>query len=358
MFSKPLTTPPDRKFLLDWIEQDVLLSKAGVRARNVVAELVGKIPEVKKLVETPQTSPHHAEGPTVEAHLVRILSVLFAVTGSITPWSPSVGEGPRGSPVGATPEGGLLDIEEFVREKILFAEWKSLFSTITQNEKFLSAYAFAHDLGKAECVKIDDAGRVHYLGHDRAGASSSYAYAREAILKYFGLPSSSAKLLTELIRLHMDIITTFQSSANIAEFRAFVALAGRAGLNKELFLDLAPACLFLDAVAGSLEEVDGRRFHDMTPLINWHRAEREAMPERHEAREAGEKKASKMAVKKAYADANLSPEEVFELLGTPIGPVRGEVMKKIDELVKNHEAKIDFGEQTEEIRKRAKNVKL
>jgi len=339
MFSKPLITPPNRKFLLDWIEQDVLLSAAGERAKKLVAELAGNIPEVKKLVETSQTPPHHAEGPTAEAHLIRILAVLFYI----------------GSTQRSTPTQNL---EEFAREKTFSVEWLSLFSIIAQNEKFLSVYAMTHDLGKTECVKIDDTGRVHYDGHDRIGASAVYAPAREAILKYFDLPSSSAKLLTELIRLHMDIINTFIASPNVAEFKAFVALAGRAGLNKELFLDLVPACLFLDAVAGSLEEVDGKRFHDMTPLLNWYRAEREAMPERHDAREAGEKKASKMAVKKAYADANLSPEEVFELLGTPIGPVRGEVMKKIDELVRNPEAKVDFGEKTEEIRKRARNVIL
>jgi hypothetical protein len=260
-----------------------------------------------------------------------------------------------------------LGIEEFAREKTLSAEWVSLFSTISTNEKFLSAYAMAHDLGKPECVSVTTdplypPGRgkelVHYPGHDRAGAGPAYAYAREAILKYFDLQSSSAKLLTELIRLHMDIITTFTASPNAAEFKAFAALAGRAGLNKELFLDLAPACLFLDAVAGSLHSDGGSKFHDLTPLLNWYRAEREAMPERHEAREAGEKKASKMAVKKAYADAHLSPEEIFELLGTPIGPIRGEIMKKIDELVRNHEAEVDFGDHTAEIRHRASNVKL
>jgi hypothetical protein len=335
MFSKPLTPPPDRVFLLDWIEKDVLVSEAGEKARSIVAELAGKLPEVKKLIDCPQTPPHHAEGSMVESHLVRILSVLFYI--------------------GSTPTS---NIEEFAREKTLSAEWVSLFSTIATNEKFLSAYAMAHDLGKPECLKTDDGGRVHYLGHDRAGASPAYAYAREAILKYFGLQSFSAKLLTELIRLHMDIITTFTASPNAAEFKAFAALAGRAGLNKELFLDLAPTCLFLDAVAGSLHAEGDSKFHDLTPLLNWYRAEREAMPERHEAREAGEKRASKMAVKKAYADAHLSPEEIFELLGTPIGPIRGEIMKKIDELVRNHDAKVDFGEHTEEIRRRVANVKL
>jgi hypothetical protein len=346
MFSKPLTTPPDRVFLLEWIEKDVLVSEAGEKARKVVAELAGKLPEIQKLVDCPQTPPHHAEGPTVESHLVRMLALIL-----------SVGEGFR---------RGLVDIEEFAREKTFSAEWASLFSTISTNDKFLSAYALAHDLGKPECVTRTPSDspmnggeeRIHYPGHDRAGASSTYAYAREAILKYFDLQSSNAKLMTELIRLHMDIITTFTAAPNAVELKAFAALAGRAGLNKDLFLDLAPACLFLDAVAGSLHSDGSSKSHDLTPLLNWYRAEREVMPERHEAREAGEKKASKMAVKKAYADAHLSPEEIFELLGTPIGPIRGEIMKKIDDLVRNPDAKVDFGEQTEEIRRRAANVNL
>ncbi len=349
MFGQPIATPPDRVFLLEWIEKDVLLSEAGEGARSVVAELSAKLPEVKKLVETPQTPPHHAEGPTVGSHLVRMLAIIQSTTSR-----PLLASGT-----------GPLTIEEFAREKTLSAEWLSLFSAISANKKFLSAYAMAHDLGKAECVTAtpsDPPGRgkdhVHYPGHDRVGASPQFAYAREAILKYFELPSSSAKLLTELIRLHMDIINTFTASPNVAEFKAFAALAGRAGLNKDLFLDLAPACLFLDAVAGSLHSDGSTKSHNLTPLINWYLAEREAMPERHEAREAGEKKASKMAVKKAYADAGLSPEEIFALLGTPIGPVRGEIMKKIDELVKNPATVVDFGEQTEEIRRRAVNVKL
>ncbi|MFA5947167.1 MAG: hypothetical protein WC813_04055 [Patescibacteria group bacterium] len=358
MFGKPVSTPPDRVFLLDWIEQDVLLSEAGERARKIVAELAKKLPEVQKLVDCSQTPPHHAEGPTVESHLVRILSVLFAIQSSTSRPLASISSATLMDRRVLASGTGPSSIEEFAREKTLSAEWTSLFSTIATNEKFLSAYVMAHDLGKPECVKTDELGRVHYLGHDRVGASPAFAYAREAILKYFELPSSSAKLLTELIRLHMDIITTFTASPSAAEFRAFAALAGRAGLNKDLFLDLAPVCLFLDAVAGSLHS-DGRtKSHDLTPLLNWYRAEREAMPERHEAREAGEKKASKMAVKKAYADAHLSPEEIFELLGTPIGPIRGEIMKKIDELVKNPDTKVDFGEHTAEIRRRASNVKL
>lgn len=335
MFTPPPTTPPDRKFLLDVIERDILPSEAGEKARSIVAELAEKLPEVKKLIDAPQTPPHHAEGPTIQSHLERTLAVLLGAS-ALSPAS----------------------IEEFAREKTLSAEWISLFSTISANEQFLSAYVLAHDLGKPESLKTDEAGRVHYLGHDRAGASQTYAYARDAILKHFGLASSSAKLLTELIRLHMDIINTFTASPNAVEFKAFAALASRAGLNKDLFLDLAPACLFLDAVAGSLHSEGGVKTHDMTPLVNWYRAEREAMPERHEAREAGEKKASKMAVKKAYADAHLSPEEIFELLGTPIGPIRGEIIKKVEEVVRDPDAKVDFGERTEEIRKRAKNVRL
>ncbi|MFA5945609.1 MAG: hypothetical protein WC802_01710 [Patescibacteria group bacterium] len=333
------TIPLDRIFLLSWIEQSVLSSSAGDKAKDVVAELAQKLPEIKKLVETPQSPPHHAEGPTVESHVVRMLAVLLALTD----------------------EAPAVMFEEFAREKDLVFEWASMLETIRSHKAFLSAYAVLHDIGKPECLKLDADQRVHYPGHDRAGAGQPYAYARDAVMRYFELPVSSSKMMTELIRLHMDVLTVFAKSADVQQFMAFSALAGRAGVNKDVFLDLVPACLFLDGVAGSLHSnplENSKPSHDLAPLIHWYRAEREVMPERHNVRELNAGKGAKLALKKAYASVGLSPEAVFELLGTPIGPVRGEIMRSIQELVEDPASKVDFGEHTKEIRGRAEKARV
>jgi hypothetical protein len=381
MFHREALSLPETKLLLSFIEQDVLPSEHFTRAQKVFTEVSKEIPEVLTLGYTPQGPRHHAEGPRVEAHITRMLACLFYLNST---------------------NFSLELIEDFAREKSFTAEVRSLQKTLKEQEAFLTAYAFCHDLGKPLCltfkvlagkkgesVRIIDAEQfdklyrafaahrgeesaektvaafydeygivTHYIGHDRAGASPEFSKAREAVLKHFGVSLSSAKLMTELIRHHMDVLTAFTRGVDTVEYTAFTALAGRLGLNKEMFLDMAVAGMFLDAVAGSLHYEEGTFSHAVTPLLNWYRAEREVAPERHEEREHAEKRAGKLVLKKAYDAAGLSPEKVFELLNTPIGPIRGEVMKKIDELVQNPEADIDFGEHTAELRRRAAYIKL
>jgi hypothetical protein len=323
--------PIDRVFLLPWIEEEVLPSE---RAVAMFSEIALRVPEVAALEKTPQSPPFHAEGKFVRSHVERMVAVLLSLNTKST----------------------ILFLEEAAREKELHLEFERLLETLKSHHDFFLSYAFSHDLGKPKCVSFEGE-KVHYFGHDRVGAGTEFTQAREKILSEFNVSHSHAKMLTELIRLHMEILTTFSRSAEVHRYQAFAAIASKAGLNKDLFLELAAGAIFLDACVGSLHQENGQTFHSLQPIINFYRAEREAEPEKHRLLEEGAKRAEKTAIKEIHERGGLSPQAIFELLKTPVGPVRGEVMKKVYDLLEDPDAQVDFGEHTEEIRRRANKTR-
>jgi hypothetical protein len=194
---------------------------------------------------------------------------------------------------------------------------------------------------------------VHYAEHARQGASDEYASTREAVLTTLGVPLSKAKLLTELIRCHMDVVHAFSKGPDPIRYKALATIAERAGLNATVFLDLLPATVFLDAVLGSLIDVDGVYGADVHLVLNLLKSEREAMPERHAAREEAVRRGRKNALRDTLKEAQIDADTVFDLLKTPYGPVRGEVMAKIHDLIRDPDRQTDFGELTSELRRRA-----
>lgn len=296
----------------------------------------------------------------------------------------------------------LSSVEECIRERDFLLEFHDIERVLREHTAFLSAYAVCHDLGKADtCIlqalphtkgaaegfpppghddrPATDAEKVrydkliraqtvhqhpyaffeqygiqaHYPGHARVAATDDYASTRESVLHFFRLSVSHAKMFTELIRLHMEVITTFQRGPDAEKYRALGAIAERLGLNRSLFFDLLTACCFVDTVLGSLGYNKGQEKVDLTLFFNLLRAEREAFPERHQAREEALRRGRKTALRDTLAEAELSPDEVFILLKTPYGPVRGRVMEQIYEAIRNEDAQLSFGEHTEDIRRRA-----
>lgn len=369
--------------------QDFLLrawgGEAGKEARNTYEKIAREVPAVSRMSMVPQGAPHHVEGANVSSHITHMLSALHAFTSR-----------------------PFAEIEEFAREKDLALEWESLEKTLKNERVFLTAYAITHDLGKDTCLSFSSTpgskgggegfGKterataperarydkllraffaeskegdqevmlakfhekmsitVHYFGHDREGASGAFAEAREAVGRAVGLPPSYLKMLTELIRLHMDVITGFCTSHDKKLYESFLGIGMRAGLNKDLFLELLPACLLLDAVLGSKQgDVHGSR-HELKPIINWYKSEREADPARHEERKLKKEREKKEGVKRLLAEAGLAPEVVFTLLKTPFGPVRGDVMRLVYDLIHDPDGDASFGEKTEEIRTRARRA--
>jgi hypothetical protein len=161
------------------------------------------------------------------------------------------------------------------------------------------------------------------------------------------LPSAKLKLLSELRRLHADTQRAFRAGPDAAKYLAFIAIAGRAGLNATTFLDVLPALVFMDICQGEL---------DFSALFNLFRSEREARPDRHEAREQALRRGRKTALRETLKEAGLEAETVFELLKTPYGPIRGEVMGKLHDLIREPDQTANFGEHTEELQRRARTA--
>lgn len=378
--SSPKTSPgPETAYFLDWLNERVLTTETRVRAGKLFARLAAAASPLTRLQTTPQTPPYHAEGDFVADHVKRILSGLDAL---------EHGE-------------SLAEVEEFAREKDYLLEFYDLEQTLKTQSAWLVAYAVCHDLAKAESlwfeaapgskgeaegfvsktpheatapekVRYDKLKRahevagsslsfyadyqivVHYSDHARRAASDEYASTREAVLNELDVPLSKAKLLTELIRCHMEVIHGFKQGPDPVKYRALAAVAERIGLNVAVFLDLLPACLFLDAVLGSLVYEEGEPKADLHLLLNLFKSEREVMPARHAAREQALKRGRKAALNEALALAKIDANSVFELLKTPYGPVRGEVMARVHHLIRDPNSPADFGEQTEELRQRAR----
>ena len=369
---------PVTVYFLDWMKTEVLTPETRRRALKQFDRLAAVASPVARLKMTPQTPPYHAEGEMVADHVMRVLAGLDAFSRGVS----------------------LANVEEFIREKDFLLELHALEGTLQTQAAFLAAYAVCHDVAKAdgvvfeaqpgsagevqgfavrapkiasepEKVRYDKLRRahaaknsqtsffdaygitVHYRDHSRLGASDEYASTREAVLAELEVPLSHAKVFAELIRAHMDVIHGFAQGPDPVKYRALAAIAERAGVHVPVFLDFLPATVFLDAVLGSLLYVKGEYKVDFQILFNLFRSEREAMPERHQARAEALRRGRKLEAQQALEAANIDAEAVFELLETPYGPVRGQVMAKIHQLIRDPHGTVDFGEHTAELRRRA-----
>lgn len=379
--STPKSAPgPATVYFLDWLQERVLTKDNVGRAEKLFSQLEKTASPLGRLKTTPQTPPYHAEGDFVADHVKRIFAGLGALE--------------RGA--------SLATVEEFARERDYVLEFHALEGLLHSQADFLVAYAACHDLAKAdvlsfealagsrgeaegfasrtqratepEKIRYDKLRRahalsgdkqsfhdtfgiiVHYPEHARSGASDEYASTREAVLSALHIPLSKAKLLTELIRCHMDVIVTFAKGPDPLKYKALAAIADRAGINTTLFLDLLPATTFLDAVLGSLVYVNGAYTADVHILLNLFRSEREAMPERHAARVEAVRRGRKTALRETLKEAQIDADTVFDLLKVPYGPVRGEVMARVHDLIRDPDRKADFGQLTNELRRRARTA--
>lgn len=369
---------------LAWFSRNA--EQGSKKAAALVQRAERRIPGFVRLAATPQSAPWHCEGSTLTSHVERVLTVLFAVE------------------AGAS----LAEIEEFARERDLILDIAALEVTVRAHTPLLAAFALVHDIAKPDTVffdaeaeskgaregfvqhgkrqqrapskeelqrydkllrayKVGHDGTIeeqiagfyaqygiatHYEGHARVAALADYAASRDAALDLVDVPRSYHKLLAELIRQHINVIESFCERPDAKKYEFLVALAGKLGLNVDLSLDLTLAAAFLDATAGSVSVREGKLAAQTGLVVNILRAEREAAPRRHASRVEAAARAHKQARKDVLAVAGLSGEEVFALLGTPIGPERGEVMAKVQAMVQDPSLPVDFGIHTKEIARR------
>ncbi len=354
------------------------------QAREMMQKAAEAVPELKVWATTAQSAPWHCEGPYLADHVERIL-------------------------VGVMNEGSLCEIEEFAREKDLVLEIASLQNTLHKYRDFLLAFAVLHDAAKpvtlmfdapegfkganegfmvrhkegmklateAEKVRYNKLYRAyvasheeqsvvqnmigfyqaygiaaHYPGHESVGVMPAYTAERQAILQAFEVPPANAKLLTELIRYHIDVLGSFVGKVDKQKYEIMMARAGKAGLNVDVFLDLMLAVAYLDAVAGGVACIDGKAAAQTQLVINILRAEREACPKRHEERVRLAESTKKKMYKEALDKAGISGEAVFKLLHTPFGPERGVLMEQVWLAIRDKSYHLDVGEHSPELAKR------
>lgn len=386
LLPKPQPKIIERPFLVDALER-VLDEEGRRRAHAVFEGAISRIPELVRFRITPQTPPYHAEGPNVASHVERILASVLAIE-----------------------EGMHLNgIEEFAREATLRLAIDDIEETIRSHVGFWKAFALVHDIAKPDLVfftapesskgaaegfstyrrselaaspkeiarfdklvrahiaarpKMNDREaavscynefgvRAHYDLHDRKGAGPEYAAMRAAALELFGVDPSFHKLLSELMWSHIDALNYFTTTADSKKYESLAARARKMGLNADVFLTFLAAGVLLDGVFGSLVYDAGKLAPNPAPFLNLLHAELEAVPLRNAGRLAAVERAEKQAIRDILAEAKLSPADVFALVPAPMGPVRGEIMRAVTDLVRGHEPGYDFGRRLGELRERA-----
>lgn len=365
-------------YFLDWLEG---LFSAGylAQAREVLQQAENKVSALKAYRTTPQSAPWHVEGPVVADHVERALAGLEAILDGAS----------------------ILEIEELARYKELREEIVELQETIRENAATMRAFVLLHDIAKTVTINFDappgskgekegfqqhkyrsqtqaskaemnlyqklykaftvahsDLDQIqlmakfydqyeiktHYPDHAKVGAGHDFFNTREAICDQYRLTTHDRALLTFMIRNHIDVLNGFERQADPAKFNLLIARANKAGFDADDALDLMVAGLFLDSVIGCVAYKDGKIEADLKPLINILRAEEQLAPQRRVARRDKSRLRERRIMKDALAQANLAPEEVFALLGTPVGPERGLIMKQIYDLVIGSKTELNFGD--------------
>jgi putative nucleotidyltransferase with HDIG domain len=74
-------------------------------------------------------------------------------------------------------------------------------TTGRSRQNLLLLGALLHDIAKPETLSKDEDGRLHYYGHDRAGAEMAWELAR-----HLALSNAEAKWLSTLVRYHMRLL--------------------------------------------------------------------------------------------------------------------------------------------------------
>lgn len=384
--------PRNTMYFLDWMRERVLTDAFLRQAEDILLQAEREAKEIGRLKNVPQSPPWHTEGPTAWHHVRRILAGVLAVVDGAS----------------------LLEIEEFAREKDLAGEIIELEQTIRENAGSMLTYALTHDIAKPDAITLEAPAnskggkegfftkaasqkrvaneddrtlylklfrafeaahtvmdpnelcaaffdvyeiRAHYLDHGKIGAGDAYQHVREEIGGMYHLSADDLVHVQLGIRHHMDFLNAFASGENVAQFKVFEGRANRYGLDADDFLDLLLAFTFIDTTIGSLKYQEGEFSGQTDIIIHALRSEYHAAPHRRARRQEKADIHARRARKAVLQAAELDGKAVFALLGTPYGPERGEVMKRINALIDHPAEMIQFGGQTDEMRRRIETAR-
>lgn len=327
-------------------------------ARTEIDTITSSIPEIAKYKATPQTPPRHTEGPMVIDHTVRIFALIDAIASgaSIRGCTDLISDN--------VIDFALNDAEAAVRESPAVFKAYALMHDIAKPDRLLliaapgtagekegfvrSNHRASEFTTSSELMRFDklrraglaDGIEATFGDADKAVIAPQYEAARATIVKACGLEVAYTKFIAELCWSHRDLEEFFITPSNESAFLTFPARAGKAGINVERFLDALLAISLIDLDLGR------SRLAPSASLPVLHRlttAEHHAMPERHAAREARHAHQKKLRVKAILAEHQLDPNQVFPMLGTPLGPQRGTVMHAIYGVIRGESDSSSFG---------------
>lgn len=340
------------------------------RADRSLAAAAQAEPLISQSLKTPQSLPYHAEGPFMEAHLRAMLATLYAVQDGTL---------------------DLLSVEEFARHKSFLGEVEELQDTLRDRTAFFEAFVVCHDAAKwvsASCegepgsagarlgfipqpsAAWKDTGaasrarvrglyldlyrafakerpgdtpaaiqaaffdaygiRVHFRGHDRMVHAPVYHSLLARVCVRLHLAAEDAHLLEYLIAHHLQPLSDFDG-IRPERIGRYIALANKAGINGDEFMDLLQAAMFLDYVAGSAKRFSSadQPVHDPEPVIRFFESEHAFAP--HRRAQAAERRAEKKKQERnrAFREVGLDGLSLLELLSMQPGPKFGAVLARI-----------------------------
>lgn len=293
-----------------WQERCLQIKEAQAQAQAILNAFVKQERDFAELCATKQSAPYHCEGDTVRDHLNRALIFLFALQ---------------------QPECAVQGVDEWNAAKHIKGFFIRLQETLIKEKSFLTAYILAHDIGKKDTAVQDDKG-WHYYGHARKGAEASYSAFREACLVFAGCSPSDAKLLRELVRIHMEIIGNISQKKETPILGVAQGIAQRQGINVERFLSLLPATFLLDAILGSYE-AHASVFKKASDVIRFAEQEYSIFPQKKEEDMLALHRKEKETKKRLLAEHGLGPEEWFVRLNTAYGKERGRVVQILEHFI-------------------------
>lgn len=301
----------ETKHLIDvakWIEHNhPLLFRADTTLKQWEHEVL-----IAKLLETPQSPSHHAEGPTLRSHLRLMLASLYAICDG---------------------QVRLTEIEEFARLRGLEDEILEMLQTITENPATFEVFCLVHDLGKQFRVATDAAGEVHYYGHEKEIYRAEVRELVGRLAQAFKLEDRDVEMLVPLVSYHMETPRVFSRGHEAKYVKLIETFATDQGQDADDFIDMLQACVLLDQVFGSRRgQAHGPApTVDVMPLVNFFLAEREYAPWKLEQKEQARALERKRSLHKVLAGCGLDGHGIMALTKMKPGRELGDLLKKIQE---------------------------
>lgn len=243
----------------------------------------------------------HSEGLFMDAHVRRMLVVLYAVLED---------------------KLHLIDIEEFRRMKGYEGEIDELEELLKEKVSFFETFILVHDAAKVH-------GNDH---HDRMMYAPVYQQLIDRVAKAHDLSVRDQAMLSDLICRHLEFRAFHKPNPSMAHWLLHLAKVKQ--YDGDDFLDLAQGCVFLDWVVGS-ERLDqqGKTYFDVGYLTNLFISEHILLPERRLEKYEQREKKQKTERNRLFQEAKLDGISLMDLLKLSPGPKFGKVLRSIHEAI-------------------------